>query len=109
MSTEDCWVCGGKTIPKYRRVLNSESNSTLLENLRRIGALNLPSLLTSASERVYVCRTCLVETDKWSTLEKSFRAISDSIKAKLRSRGNLEESTSVDVSYKYYTFTVNVQ
>jgi hypothetical protein len=103
MSTEDCWVCGGTTTPKYRKVLNSESNSHLLESLRRIGATNLPrslpTLPAAGTERTYVCRACAVETERWCTLEKNFKVVSESIKSKLQSRGLLEEtSTDAHVS-----------
>ena len=98
----ECWLCGKKTTPKYRRVLNSDRNTDLLLSFSKLGALNLPSVLPSSaleSERVYICRDCALEVSKWDSLNANLDTISNSIKSKLRSRGLLgDEATASNVS-----------
>lgn len=102
--SEDCWICGGSTTPKYRKVLNSDPNKHLLQSLKNIGAANLPAALTqtpSASKRnyVYLCRACATETEKLCTLESYIKATTESLQSKFRSRERLEElTTELEVS-----------
>ena len=93
-STELCWLCASTTSPKYRRILNSEANSRILDILKVFVAEEerLPKTLhgeIESKDRIYVCRGCFTDLEKYRKLDSDLQIVSTSISNKLHSRGLL--------------------
>ena len=85
-SEETCWVCGRTPTVKNRRVLNSPVNKRILVGLKRLGASEeqLPSALV---QRVYICKGCFSEVERYIKLQADVESVAASIRSKLRVQG----------------------
>ena len=88
---ETCWVCGQTPSVENRRILNSPVNKRILVGLQRLGVSEeqLPSTLREGSvvQRVYICKGCFSEVEKFIKLQADVESAAGSIRSKLLAQG----------------------